>query len=146
MSEKKFKPSERRRARSLALQALYQWSMTQTDLNEIEVQFHTFNNMQKVDAAYFHQLVHDIPANLDSVDALFIPHLDRDLANLNPVELAILRIATYELAHSKDVPYRVIINEAVELTKIYGATDGHKYVNGIVDKVAHDVRAKEIGA
>lgn len=146
MSEKPFKPSERRRARGLALQALYQWSMTQADLNEIEIQFHTFNNMQKVDAAYFHQLLHEIPANLDTIDGLFIPYLDRALADLSPVELAILRIASYELAQLLEIPYRVIINEAVELTKVYGATDGHKYVNGIIDKVAHDVRAKEIGA
>lgn len=138
------KPSARRKARKFATQALYQWQMTQHNLNEIETQFRVDNDMRKTDTQYFHELLHEVPGAVNELDSYFEPYLDRDKDELDKVELAILRIGTYELAKRIDVPYRVVINEGVELAKIFGATDSHKYVNGILDKVAQKLRLMEI--
>lgn len=140
------KPSERRKARKFATQALYQWQMTQHNLSEIETQFRVDNDMRKTDTGYFHELLHRIPGCVNELDSHFEPHLDRNKDELDKVELAILRIGTYELAKRVDVPYRVVINEGVELAKIFGATDSHKYVNGILDKVAQKLRMMEMSA
>ena len=145
-SAKRPKPAERRKARKFATQALYQWQMTKHNLNEIETQFRVDNDMRKTDTQYFHELLHEIPGNVNELDSHFEPHLDRAKDELDQVELAILRIGTYELAKRIDVPYRVVINEGVELAKIFGATDSHKYVNGILDKVAQKLRLMEINA
>ena len=140
------KPSERHKARKFATQALYQWQMTQHNLNEIETQFRVDNDMRKTDTQYFHELLHNIPGCVNELDSHFEPYLDRDKDELDRVELAILRIGSYELGKRLDIPYRVVINEGVELAKIFGATDSHKYVNGVLDKVAQKLRMMEIMA
>jgi N utilization substance protein B len=133
-------------ARQRALQALYQWQMTGQDLADIDKQFMEEQDMQKVEKKYFHELLHRIPTCLSELDALSGEVLDRGIEQVDPVERAILRIGIYELKHRIDIPYRVVINEAVELAKIFGAEQGHKYINGILDKVAQKVRAIEIKA
>jgi N utilization substance protein B len=133
-------------ARQRALQALYQWQMTGQDLVDIDKQFMEEQDMQKVEKKYFHELLHQIPMCLSELDALSGEVLDRGIEQVDPVERAILRIGIYELKHRIDIPYRVVINEAVELAKIFGAEQGHKYINGILDKVAQKVRAIEIKA
>ena len=145
-SSAKPKPAARRKARKFATQALYQWQMTQHNLNDIESQFRVDNDMRKTDTGYFHELLHEIPGNVNELDSYFEPYLDRDKNDLDQVELAILRIGVYELAKRIDVPYRVAINEGVELAKIFGATDSHKYVNGILDKAAQKLRMTEMAA
>lgn len=131
-------------ARRLAMQALYQWQLSGTDLVEIETQFLMSEYSKQADLDFFHELIHRIPAELDAVDQQFKPYLDRPIAELNPVELAIIRIGTYELMQRQDIPYRVIINEALELAKVFGAEEGYKYVNGILDRVANYTRAQEM--
>lgn len=137
-------PSARHKARRLALQALYQWLMSGSNISEIESQFHTFNDMRKVDAQYFHELLHKIPQHLTEVDDYFKTYLDRDINRLNPIELTVLRIGSYELAKRTDVPYRIVLNESLRLTKAFGSEDGYKYVNGVLDKVAKQLRSKEM--
>lgn len=133
-------------ARQRALQALYQWQMTGQDLADIDKQFMEEQDMQKVEKKYFHELLHQIPMCLSELDALSGEVLDRGIEQVDPVERAILRIGIYELKHRIDIPYRVVINEAVELAKIFGAEQGHKYINSILDKVAQKVRTIEIKA
>jgi N utilization substance protein B len=148
VSNQQVNPSARRKARHYAMQALYQWHMTQYPLNEIEAQFRTdyANEFKKVDVDFFHELVHEIPANLTELQDVFTPHLDRELTELDPIELALLRLGSYELLKRIDIPFKVAINETVSLAKKFGATDGHKYINGVLDKVAQDVRAVEMKA
>ena len=136
--------SKRRKARKLALQALYQWHMAETSVTELVAQFLADNNMEKIDQEYFTEVVRGVPAEKSSLDEKIGRHIDRDLSRLTPIELAVLRMGTYELLHRLDVPYRVIINEGVELTKAFGATDGHKYVNGVLDKLAQELRITEV--
>ncbi|CCK77632.1 MAG: transcription antitermination factor NusB [Oleispira antarctica] len=140
----KASPAARRKARSFALQAIYQWHMAGADLAKIEAEFRADNDMSKVDLEYFHEILHGVPRELSALDNIISPLLDRNTEELTPVELSILRLATYEMLHRIDVPYKVVINEAVELAKSFGATDGHKYVNGVVDKVAQQVRTVEV--
>ena len=136
--------NQRRRARKLALQALYQWQMSQSDLFEIEAQCRTANKMEKLDEAYFKELLHEIPNQLELIEQTFSVYLDRKVSELNPIELTALRIGTYELLKKLEVPYKVAINEAVELNKEFGTVDGYKYVNSILDKVAQKTRQAEI--
>lgn len=151
MSEQPSSPSagsqpsaaRRRKARTLVLQALYQWHMTQAGINQIEAEFAADNDMAKVDVTYFRELLRGIPAKRTELDNLFAPLLDRPVSDVDPIELALLRMGAYELANRIDVPYRVVINEAVELAKKFGGTDGHKYVNGILDKLAPRLRQAE---
>lgn len=140
----KGKIATRRAARSLAMQALYQWHMAGHSLNEIEAQFRVDNDFSAVDGAYFREILHGVATNKTELDELIEPCLDRPLAELDPVELAILRLSTYELLKRVDVPYRVAINEGIELAKVFGATDGHKFVNGVLDKLAPRLRAAEV--
>lgn len=140
----RFNPFARRKARQLALQALYQWQISNNALVEIEIQFNRTNDMHKVDKEFFHELLHQIPAELDKLDTKITPFLDRPLAEVSPIELALLRIGSYELCHRPDIPYKVVINEAVELAKVFGGEDGHKYVNSILDQVAREVRQSEM--
>ncbi|BFM21785.1 transcription antitermination factor NusB [Gilvimarinus japonicus] len=140
-------PSARRKARHYALQGLYQWKMSGNSVNVIEASFRAEYDMKNVDVPYFHELLHEVPARLDEVQALFEPHLqDRSLAELDPVTEALLRLSSYELKYRIDVPYKVVINEAVGLAKKFGATDSHKFVNGVLDRAAVDVRALEVKA
>lgn len=140
----KGKIATRRVARSLAMQALYQWHMAGQSLNEIEAQFRVDNDFSGVDGNYFHELLTGVARSKSEVDGAIAPNLDRPLDELDPVELAILRLSTYELMQRIDVPYRVVINEGIELAKVYGATDGHKFVNGVLDKLAPTLRSAEV--
>lgn len=147
VSEKQeFNPAARRKARHYGMQALYQWQMTQHPVSEIEVQFLADYDFTRVDVEYFHDIVHHVPANLAELEEAFTPFLDRDIKTLDPIELALLRLGSYELVKRIDIPYKVAINEAVALAKKFGATDGHKYINGVLDKLARQVRAVEINA
>lgn len=139
-------PAARRKARRFALQALYGWQVTGNELGEIEVQYLRDNDMRKVDRQYFHDLLHGVPGQLDEVDDALSPALDRSLQELTQVEKAVLRIATFELIARLDVPVKVVINEAIELAKIFGAEDSFKYVNGVLDKVARVHRKVEFAA
>ncbi len=143
LQQKKVSPAARKQARKLALQALYQWQIAGSSLVSIETEFREDNDMKKVDQDYFGELLHRIPAQISRLDDLVSPFLDRSLDELTPIELIILRIGAFELAERKDVPYRVIINEGVNLAKAFGATDGHKYVNGVLDKLARNLRDGE---
>jgi transcription antitermination protein NusB len=143
MMSVKFHPAKRKRAREYTLQALYQWWLTGVDVMEIERQFQTHQNLAKADAIYFHHLLTQITALQPELDEVFIPYLDRAITALNPVELQAIRIGCYELIHERDIPYKVAINEAVELGKRFGATDGYKYINGILDKVAKQLLANQ---
>lgn len=133
----------RRKARKLLLQALYQWMMSQQALTDIEAQFKTDNDMSQVDEAYFSQAFHAIPHSIDQLDQTFEPFLNLELAQLNPIELISLRIGTYELTQQADIPYKVAINEAVELTKAFGTVEGYKFVNGVLDKVARQLHCDD---
>ncbi|MDR1012265.1 MAG: transcription antitermination factor NusB [Coxiellaceae bacterium] len=133
---KKIKPSIRRKTRSLALQAIYQWQLTTESEDNIKKQF----NNKKIDSKYFHNLLNGIITNAKIIDEIITPYLDRKLDALDFVELAVLRLATYELKYQLEVPYKVIINEALELTKIFGSSEGYKYINGVLDKIAHNLR------
>ena len=134
----------RSNARKKAMQALYQWSIAGNDLNEIEVQFHEEQNMEKVDQDYFHELLHKVPELVDELDQMMAPHLDRETDRLDPIEQAILRLSTYEMKNRLDVPYKVVLSESIVLAKIFGADTSYKYVNGVLDKLAKELRSVEI--
>ena len=134
----------KRRARRLALQALYQWLMSKHELSEIETQFRVANNMDKVDIDYFCRLLYDIPKSLQAIEESFTPFLDIAIESLNPIELTILRLSSYELLYCLDLPYRVVLDEAVTLAKEFGSQDGHRFVNGVLNKLAKQVRIVEI--
>jgi N utilization substance protein B len=145
--EKKPSRSQMRSAsRRLALQAVYQWQMNKSAVSEIETQFVMDQDMDSCDKVYFHETLQGVTANAKKLDNLFEELLDRPLSELDPIELAIMRIGSFELSERLDVPYRVAINESVELAKGFGATESHKYVNGILDKLAQRVRREEIMA
>jgi len=138
--------AQRRSARSFALQALYQWQMAGQPVNEIDAQFRVDNDMRNTDVRLFSELLVGVASRKSELDEQFKPFLDRELNDLDPVELAVLRIGAYELTQRMEVPYRVAINESVELAKTFGATESHRYVNGILDKLAQRVRMAEIRA
>lgn len=138
--------AERRKARHYGMQALYQWEMAGASLSDIEAEFRADYDFSHVDLEYFQALLHGVPACVDELEARLEPLLDRKLDDLDPIERTLLRMGTYELASRPDVPYKVVINEAVALTKKFGATDGHKYINGVLDKVARELRKVEIDA
>lgn len=138
------KAKARHKARECVMQAIYQWQHTQDPPTEIEVQFHEDYDMSKLDTEYFSELLHQIPKNLTEIDNHIETVLDRPFHDLNPVELAILRMSVYELLYRHDIPYKVIINEALQITKTYGAVDGFKYVNGVLDALAKKIRTLEI--
>ena len=131
-------------ARRSAMQAIYQWQLTGYDLVEIERQFVEEHGLGHGNPAYFNELLHAIPNKLDIIDSALAEFTDRRISEIDPVERAILRIGTYELLYRSELPYKVILNECINLAKIFGATHGHKYVNGILDRIAHKSRAVEI--
>jgi N utilization substance protein B len=137
-------PKARHQARKFAVQAIYQWQLSGDDVNEILVQYLVDMNTKRNDVDYFRELVFAVAQRATHLDELFVKYLDRPLDDIGPIELAILRMASYELNDRLDVPYKVVINEAVELTKIFGAEESHKYVNSILDKTAATLRAVEI--
>lgn len=129
------KPAARRRARECAVQALYSWQLSKNDIADVELQFLSEQDVKDVDIAYFRELLSGVAVNAASLDALMAPFLSRQLEELGQVERAVLRIALFELSKRDDVPYKVAINEAIELAKTFGAEDSHKFVNGVLDKV-----------
>lgn len=138
-------PAMRRKARHYAMQALYQWRMSSGSIASIEAEFRTDNDMSKVDVPYFQELLHKIPQQLSDIDSVYEKHLQqRDLDELDPITQALLRLASYELRHRIDVPYKVVLNEAVSLAKKFGATDSHKYINAVLDKAAAELREAEV--
>jgi len=136
----------RHRARRAAVQAIYQWQLTEQAPGDIEIHFIHDHDMHDVDVEYFHQLVREVPLHLHELDDHLGPHLDREIGEVDPVERAILRIGAYEMEFCPQTPYRVILNEAVELAKTFGAEHGHKYVNAVLDKVASELRATEVAS
>jgi len=138
------KPSMRRKARRYAVQGIYQWHLSGNPIKDIELQFLESINAKKVDIEYFQEILINTLTNVTEIDELLKPILDRDFEEVNPVELSVLRLASYELMSRLDVPYKVVINEALELTKTFGASEGHKFVNGILDKLSRQLRQLEI--
>ena len=136
-------PWARRRARRALVQAVYQWQMTDADTSAVEKEFLAAEALVKADVEFFQELLRGVLHHSDEVDALFAPLLDRELASLDQVELAILRLGTFELKNRIDVPYRVVIDEYVGLAKLFGAEDGYKYINGVLDRLAGDIRKIE---
>ncbi len=135
---------KRSQSRQLALQAIYQWQMASQNIKDIVQQFKDDEKPNSYEEAYFSDLIHGVPAHLNELDEALSPYLDRAILSVDPVERAALRLGAYELAYHPEVPCRVVINEAVELTKVFGAEDGHKYINGVLDKLARKLRAKEM--
>ncbi len=134
----------KRKARKLALQALYQWAMTQNETSQIEAQYYAMNDMSKVDAEYFKGLFKGVLENLAQLEQTFSAYMDRALDSLTPIELSVLRLSTYELMFCPEIPYRVVLNEAVTLSKTFGSQDGYRFVNGVLNQLAHKIRATEI--
>jgi N utilization substance protein B len=139
-------PHARSRARRRALQAIYAWQLSHTAINKVIDQFQNEQDMEVADQEYFEDLVRGVEANLGTLDEALSHFLDRDIAQVDPIERAVLRIAAYELRHRIDVPYRVVINEAIETTKRFGSEHGHTYVNGVLDHAAAQWRAAEAQA
>lgn len=138
--------AERRKARHYGMQALYQWYMAGAPLGDIEAEFRADYDFSHVDLEYFQALLHGVPACVDELDDALAPMLDRKLDDLDPIERTLLRMGMYELTRRIDVPYKVVINEEVALAKKFGATDSYKYVNGVLDKAARQLRKVEIDA
>ena len=135
--------AHRKRARDLLVQALYQWALSGNDPVQIEAEFRA-DNGRKVDWDFFHHALSYIAEHAAELNALYIPHLDRALDQLDPIETGILQLGMFELSQRIDVPYKVVINECVELAKKYGATESHKYINGVLDKSARQLRKAEL--
>jgi transcription antitermination protein NusB len=135
--------SARRRAREFALQGIYHWLVNADDPGMIDAHMRGVTGFNRADKAHFDAVLHGVIQHADALRGEFAPHLDRKVSELSPVEHGVLLLGTYELAHHLDVPYRVVINEAVEVAKDYGGTDGFKFVNGVLDKVAAKLRAAE---
>jgi N utilization substance protein B len=112
----------------------------------IEAEFHSDNDMSKVDVTLFHNILYGVPKNLAEIDGTYEPFLDRENKQLDPVSRAVLRLSSYEMLYTIDVPYKVVINEGVNLAKTYGPTDAYKFINGVLDKVAIEKRAVEVAA
>ncbi|WP_158900726.1 transcription antitermination factor NusB [Burkholderia sp. L27(2015)] len=135
--------SARRRSRELATQGLYQWLLSGASAAEIDAQMRTVQGFDKADVEHFDALLRGVIREADALTVQIEPCLDRPVVELSPVERAVLLVATYEFTHHVEIPYRVVINEAVELAKTFGGVDGYKYVNGVLDKVAAKVRPNE---
>lgn len=133
----------RSRARRRALQALYAWQLSGSPMNAVIEQFRHEQDMEVADLDYFEDLLHGVEQHVAELDAALRPYLDREVAEVDPIERAALRLAAYELKQRPDVPYRVVINEAIEVTKRFGADHGHSYVNGVLDKLAAQLRSAE---
>jgi len=137
------KPSPRRKARELAVQAIYSWQISQNSVNDIEVNFIAENSKRRFDIEYFQLLLRGVTSNISEIDDAISPYVDRPLDDIDHVEKAILRVAVFELKDCTDVPYRVVINEAIELAKSFAADDSHKFVNGVLDKTVKLIRPEE---
>lgn len=138
--------SGRRRAREFALQGLYEWLVGRADAGVVDAHVREQDDFASCDATHFDALLHGVVREAAEIDALLSAHVDRRIEQLSPVEHAVLMIGVYEFRHFLDIPYRVVINEGVELAKSFGGTDGHKYVNGVLDKAASSLRSAEVEA
>ena len=138
--------SARRRSREAALQGLYQWLVTGDEVAVIDAHMRELEGFGKADVAHFVTLLNGCISEASDLDAILARHVDRKTTELSPIEHGVLMIGAYELKHCIDIPYRVAINEAVELAKSFGGTDGHKYVNGVLDRAASDLRPLEVAA
>lgn len=147
MTNNKDQPSTaalRHNARHYAVQAMYQWQIAGAPIADIEQEFLLHHIDKKLDNEYFRELIRGIPTSLDEIDGAIKPFMNRSMTDIDPVELAVLRLATYELLKRPDVPYRVIINEALLLTKKFGSVEGYKFINGMLDRIAKANRQTEI--
>jgi N utilization substance protein B len=133
----------RSRARRRALQALYAWQMSGSSMTGVIEQFRHEQDMEVADMEYFEDLLRGVEKHIETIDESLTPYIDREVGQIDPIERAALRLAAYELKFRPDVPYRVIINEAIEVTKRFGADHGHSYVNGVLDKLAAQLRVVE---
>lgn len=136
-------PSARSRARRRALQAVYAWQLSGSPMARVLEQFQHEQDMEIADLEYFEDLLRGLEAHLEQVDGALAPHLDRPLEQVDPIERGVLRLAAYELLHRLDVPYRVVINEAIEIAKRFGSEHGHTYINGVLDRGAQQWRTAE---
>lgn len=137
------KPQARSKARELALQALYSWLMSGNSIKQIELNIATTNDMKKADMPYFQEILAGVTGDVEKIDSTIKPYLGRLPEELDPIEKSILRLATFELLERFDTPYKVIINEAIELAKSYGAEESHKFINGALDKAVKTLRKHE---
>jgi N utilization substance protein B len=134
----------RGKSRRFAMQAIYQWQMTGDSITDIKQQFFDDNNFSLIDADYFSELVSGVASSISELDPLLEKNMPRSVESVDPVERSILRIATYEFLHRIDVPYKVVLNEAVNIAKEYCAENSHAFVNAVLDKVAKEVRHIEV--
>jgi len=133
--------SNRHNARKAAVQALYQWDLTQQDAHDIEKHFSQIHDMQNVDKKYLREIMSELPKVEAELETAIAPFIGREFAALDPVERAILRLGAYELSYKADVPTRVVINEMIELAKVFGSDHSYKFVNGVIDKLAKSLRS-----
>jgi N utilization substance protein B len=143
MSEHNPLAAQRRKARHYGLQALYQWTLSGASPSDIEAEFRVDNDFQHTDGEYFNALLCGVIADVEALELVFEPALDRGLDDLDPIERNLLRLGTFELRDRIDVPYKVVISEAVALAKKFGATDSHRYINGVLDKISRELRTVE---
>jgi len=143
MSEHNPMAAQRRKARHYGLQALYQWTLSGASPSDIEAEFRVDNDFQHTDGEYFNALLCGVIADVEALELVFEPALDRGLDDLDPIERNLLRLGTFELRDRIDVPYKVVISEAVALAKKFGATDSHRYINGVLDKISRELRTVE---
>lgn len=134
----------RGKSRRYAMQAIYQWQMTGDNISDIKQQFFEDNNFALIDSEYFSDLVSGVASSISELDPLLEKNMPRSVESVDPIERSILRIATYEFIHRFDVPYRVVLNEAVNITKEYCAENSHAFVNAVLDKVAKEIRHIEV--
>ena len=144
MTEHNALAAQRRKARHYGLQALYQWTLSGASPSDIEAEFRVDNDFRHTDGEYFSAVLKGVVDDVDGLESLFEPALDRTLDELDPIERNLLRLGTFELRDRIDVPYKVVISEAVALAKKFGATDSHRYINGVLDKVARELRQTEL--
>jgi len=133
--------SNRHNARKAAVQALYQWDITKQAAADIEKQFSQIHDMQNIDVKYLREIMVQVPKSENSLEQAISPFIDREFASLDPVERAILRLGAYELMHRDDVPTKVVLNEMIELAKVFGAEHSYKFINGVMDKLARKLRS-----
>lgn len=146
LPEDDVKLTPRTQSRAAALQALYQWQLNQAEIGDIITEFNQDGRLSSVDVAFFQDITHTVASEYADYDAEIEPLLDRSVAMIDPIEKTILRIGVYELKHKPEIPYKVVLNEAVELAKRFGAEESHKYINGVLDKLAANLRALEFSA
>jgi len=137
------KPAERRRARQFAVQAVYQWQITQTGVTQIIEQFSVDQDMSKTDVPYFKELLIGVVQNVESLNTKLSPYLSRKIEDVDMVDIAVLRIAMFELTYRTDVPHKVVLNEAIELAKDFATDESYKFVNGVLDKALRSLKLRE---